>query len=118
MAVEGRRAARHRDRLSERDARASNLAIANSFEHHARNLEAVAVKFNYGGVLQCARRPTNPRLPHAFGPEPGVLCGIGDLHKGGGSERVTGSVCLRSGFMSCQMARSRREPGSTRQAFL
>jgi hypothetical protein len=37
------------DRLSERDARASTLAIANSLEHHARNLEAVAVKFNYGG---------------------------------------------------------------------
>jgi len=36
------------DRLSERDARASTLAIANSLEHHARNLEGVAVKFNYG----------------------------------------------------------------------
>jgi len=36
------------DRLSERDAKASILAIANSLEHHARNLEGVAVKFNYG----------------------------------------------------------------------
>jgi hypothetical protein len=36
------------DRLSEPDAKASILAIANSLEHHARNLETAAVKFNYG----------------------------------------------------------------------
>ena len=36
------------DRLSEPDAKASILAVANSLEHHARNLETAAVKFNYG----------------------------------------------------------------------
>src|ERR1700730_8861858 len=45
-----------------------------------------------GGRLNC-------ELPRAFGPEPGVLCGIGDFHQGGGSERVAGSVCLRSDFI-------------------
>jgi hypothetical protein len=38
-------------------------------------------------------------LARAFGPEPGILGGLGDLHYGCGSERVAGSVCLRSDFI-------------------
>jgi hypothetical protein len=46
-------------KLAERDARAVTLAVADSLELHARNLEATAVKFHWGHL------PSRPALPAA-----------------------------------------------------
>jgi hypothetical protein len=45
--------------VHERDAKAAIRAVADSLDLHARNLEAVAVKFRWG------HRPSCPALPAA-----------------------------------------------------